>query len=111
MGPASLAYFHAYQDEQTRGWSVYLIANRWLGVRIDFIIGVFIAILALSAIPLASSECGNNCVAHVYAVSSEVQEITQCETRILGTVFYLYLCNGAVMKYVCFLFNEDSSTM
>ena len=84
------------------------MANRWLGVRIDFIIGVFIAILALSAIPLASSECGNNCVAHVYAVLCEVEKITQCETRILGTVFYLY---GAVMKYACCLFNEDSSTM
>ena len=90
---------------------MYLIANRWLGVRIDFIIGVFIAILALSAIPLASSECGNNCVVHVCAVSCEVEEITQYEGRILGTVFYLYVCSGAVMKYVCFLFNEDSITM
>ena len=63
-----MAYFHAYQDEQTRGWSVYLIANRWLGVRVDFIIGVFIAILALSSIPLASSECGSTCAASVYAV-------------------------------------------
>ena len=56
MESVSLAYFHAYQDEQTRGWSVYLIANRWLGVRVDLIIGVFIAVLALSSIPLASSE-------------------------------------------------------
>ena len=56
MEPASVAFFHAYQDEQTRGWSVYLMANRWLAVRTDFIIGVFVAILALSAIPLASSE-------------------------------------------------------
>ena len=87
------------------------MANRWLGVRIDLIIGVFVAILALSAIPLASSECGNNSVAHVYAVSCEVEQITQCETRILSTVFYLNVCNGAVMKYACFLFNKDSSTM
>ncbi|MDA8002384.1 MAG: hypothetical protein MPL62_13990, partial [Alphaproteobacteria bacterium] len=52
--------FHAYQDEQTRGWSVYLMANRWLAVRVDFIIGVFVAILTLSAIPLASSEYFNS---------------------------------------------------
>ena len=64
MEPVSLAYFHAYQDEQTRGWSVYLMANRWLAVRVDFIIGVFIAVLALSSIPLASSECGRTCTAH-----------------------------------------------
>ena len=56
MEPASLAFFHAYQDEQTRGWSVYLMASRWLAVRVDFIIGVFVTILTLSAIPLASSE-------------------------------------------------------
>ena len=64
MESVSLAYFHAYQDEQTRGWSVYLMAARWLAVRVDFIIGVFIAVLALSSIPLASSECGRTCEAH-----------------------------------------------
>ena len=37
---------------------------RWLAVRVDFIIGVFIAVLALSSIPLASSECGRTCEAH-----------------------------------------------
>ena len=40
------------------------MANRWLAVRVDFIIGVFIAVLALSSIPLASSECGRTCTAH-----------------------------------------------
>ena len=64
MESVSLAYFHAYQDEQTRGWSVYLMTARWLAVRVDFIIGVFIAVLALSSIPLASSECGRTCEAH-----------------------------------------------
>ena len=56
MEPASLAFFHAYQDEQTRGWSAYLMASRWLVVRVDFILGIFIAALALSSIPLANSE-------------------------------------------------------
>ena len=80
MESVSLAYFHAYQDEQTRGWSVYLIANRWLAVRVDFIIGVFIAILALSSIPLASSECVGGLVKHIM---SGIES---------WAMFYLFIC-------------------
>ena len=68
------------------------MANRWLAVRVDFIIGVFIAILALSAIPLASSECGNNCVAHVYAVSYDVEQITQNHKNSGMCLLSAYIC-------------------
>ena len=54
---ASIAYFHAYQDEQTKGWHHYLIANRWFGMRIDLISSLFISIVSFSAIPLAGGEC------------------------------------------------------
>ena len=54
---ASIAYFHAYQDEQTKGWLHYLIANRWFGMRIDLISSLFITIVSFSAIPLAGGEC------------------------------------------------------
>ena len=54
---ASIAYFHAYQDEQTKGWLHYLNANRWFGMRIDLISSLFVTAVSFSAIPLAGGEC------------------------------------------------------
>ena len=51
-----MEYFHAYQDEQTKGWSGYINASRWLGLRADLISAVFIIAVIFLAIPLASSE-------------------------------------------------------
>ena len=53
---ASMEYFHAYQDEQSKGWCGYICASRWLGLRIDLVSSVFIAAVVFMAIPLASSE-------------------------------------------------------
>ena len=54
---ASIAYFHAYQDEQTKGWLHYLNANRWFGMRIDLVSSLFVTAVSFSAIPLAGSAC------------------------------------------------------
>ena len=97
MESVSLAYFHAYQDEQTRGWSVYLMSARWLAVRVDCIIGVFIAVLALSSIPLASSECGNTCAVHVYTMQRKLQS----PTRTLGPIIsYVCMCHYVYRRCV-----------
>ena len=95
MESASLAYFHAYQDEQTRGWSVYLMAARWLAVRVDLIIGVFIAVLALSSIPLASSECGSTYVVQVHCAMWGRASYT--EAKILGPST---ICISAMEGYI-----------
>ena len=54
---ASVTYFHAYQDEQTKGWLHYLNSNRWFGMRIDLISSLFVTAVSFSAIPLAGGEC------------------------------------------------------
>ena len=106
MESVSLSYFHAYQDEQTRGWSVYLMANRWLAVRVDFIIGVFIAILALSSIPLASSECGRTCEAHHvrHRVMGHVLSVHMPYISIYSIHMYTariyYICHTYVYLYI-----------
>ena len=53
---ASIEYFHAYQDEQTKGWSTYINATRWLGLRVDFISALFITLVMFLAIPLTDSK-------------------------------------------------------
>ena len=99
MESVSLAYFHAYQDEQTRGWSVYLMTARWLAVRVDFIIGVFIAILALSSIPLASSECGRTCEAH-HVRHRVMGHVLSVHMPYIHTM-YIHIMRTYVCMYVC----------
>ena len=58
---AFIAYFHAYQNEQSKGWSVFLMTSRWFGIRIDTISAIFVGIVAFSAIPLTGRESGTLC--------------------------------------------------
>ncbi|XP_065919840.1 ATP-binding cassette sub-family C member 4-like [Dysidea avara] len=46
---------HYYLNEHTKGWYLYLASNRWFGMRIDLISATFLAIVVLSAVPLADS--------------------------------------------------------
>ena len=39
----------------TQGFYLYLVTNRWFGIRIDLISNVFLAAVVFSCIPLASS--------------------------------------------------------
>ena len=74
------------------------MASRWLAVRVDMIIGVFIAILALSAIPLASSECGSTCALHVYSVLCEVNKSHSVRQGFYDRL--LYSCMSAIVQKV-----------
>ena len=47
---------HYYLNEHTKGWYLYLASNRWFGMRIDLISATFLAIVVLSAVPLADSK-------------------------------------------------------
>ena len=55
-----MEYFHAYQDEQTKGWSLYISSTRWMAIRVDLVCAAFIAAVIFLAIPLASSELSFN---------------------------------------------------
>ncbi|XP_065919562.1 ATP-binding cassette sub-family C member 4-like isoform X2 [Dysidea avara] len=46
---------HYYLNEHTKGWYMYIVTNRWFGLRIDLISSFFIAIVVLTAVPLADS--------------------------------------------------------
>jgi ATP-binding cassette subfamily C (CFTR/MRP) protein 4 len=52
---ASVEYFHAYQDEQTKGWIIFLHASRWFGLRLDLISSFFIIVVVFLSIPLVNS--------------------------------------------------------
>jgi len=47
---------HYYLNEHTKGWYMYIVTNRWFGLRIDLISSCFIAIVVLTALPLADSK-------------------------------------------------------
>lgn len=48
--------FHYYLNEHTKAWYVYLVINRWFGIRIDLISSTFLAFVVMTAIPLADSK-------------------------------------------------------
>jgi hypothetical protein len=51
-----MEYFHAYQDEQTKGWNAHIQASRWQGLRVYLVASLLVTVVVFSAIPLASSE-------------------------------------------------------
>ena len=57
---ASVAYFHAYQDEQSKGWHTYIAASRWFAVRVDLISSFFIGIVAVSGVAAAGGMSAQN---------------------------------------------------
>ena len=52
----ALDLYHRYQNEHSQGWYLYLTTLRWFGMRMDFLVGVFIAVVAFTFLSLSSSE-------------------------------------------------------
>ena len=50
-------YFRQYLNTHSQDWYLYLVTTRWFGMRIDLLTAVFLAIVAFTSIPLASSKC------------------------------------------------------
>ena len=48
--------FHYYANEHTKAWYMYIVTNRWFGIRIDLISVLFLACVVMSAVPLADSK-------------------------------------------------------
>ena len=48
-----MAYFHAYQDEHSKGWYLYIAAARWFALRIDIISSLFIGLVAILGVTVA----------------------------------------------------------
>ena len=79
---ASVEYFHAYQDEQTKGWVTFLHAARWFGLRIDLVSSVFITTVVFLAIPLVNSEFA--CTHHTHSLvntHTHMHEQTHTHTK------------------------------
>ena len=44
-----------FQNEHSQGWYLYLVTTRWFGIRIDFVSALFLAAVAFTSVPLAST--------------------------------------------------------
>ncbi len=56
MESVALGLFHKYQNEHTQGWWLYILGSRWFLLRLNCAVAIFVAIVALTSVPLSSSK-------------------------------------------------------
>ena len=49
-------YYHKYMNSLSQAAYLYLVTNRWFGIRIDLLSAVLLACVAYASVPLASSK-------------------------------------------------------
>ncbi|XP_019850009.1 PREDICTED: multidrug resistance-associated protein 4-like isoform X2 [Amphimedon queenslandica] len=70
MQSEAMNHFHTYQNHNTQANYLYIVTTRWFGMRIDIISSLFIAIVALSSVPLSATlNAGLVGLALTYAIS------------------------------------------
>ncbi|XP_019860364.1 PREDICTED: multidrug resistance-associated protein 4-like [Amphimedon queenslandica] len=55
MQSEAMNHFHTFQNQNTQAAYLYAVTERWFGMRIDSITSIFITIVALASIPVAST--------------------------------------------------------
>ncbi len=81
QGDALEKYYH-FQDENTKGWSLYIASIRWFGVRTDMMCACFVAVVTFASIRLAGSKSLS--LADRAARAGSLFTLTQSVYRIAG---------------------------